>query len=508
MVEKVFSCSFIGLECKIIEVQADISNGLPSFSIVGLGDTSVQESKERVRTAIRNSGEKFPQTRKTINLAPAQIRKQGTLFDLPIAISILLAENNIPKLRIEDSIIIGELSLTGKIKRTNGALLITQYAKEQGFKKIFLPYDNFIEANFVDGIEIYPLNTLKEFIEFCRGEKEITIQKSSEISNKDKKSKDQITVSHIIGMEKAKRGFLIGAAGFHNILLNGYPGCGKTLLCRAFNSLLPEMSKNEILETTKIFSIAGLLNNSEPLITQRPFREVHHTASLAAVIGGGTNPKPGEISLSHNGVLFLDEIAEFQRPVLEALRQPLEDKFININRINASLKFPSNFVLLATMNPCPCGYKNDKNIHCICTETQIRNYQKALSGPIIDRFDLFIEVSRIQMDKIFTEDISQNNEHILSVNKINKAVEIQKNRFRNKELKRNSDMTLNEIKIHSNMEKSATKLLNEASKKFFLSNRGYLKTIKIARTIADLEESEKILPSHIAEAIQYRKIDT
>lgn len=506
MVGKVFSCSFIGLECKIIEVQADISNGLPSFSIVGLGDVSVQESKERVRASIRNSGEKFPQTRKTINLAPAQIKKQGTLFDLPIAISILLADDQIPYDKIQNSIIIGELSLTGKIKRINGALLITQYAKEQGFKKIFLPSDNSLEASFIDDIKIYPLNTLKGFIEFCRGTKEILKQEPLKIFNK--KPKDPLTISNIIGLEKAKRGFLIGAAGFHNILLNGSPGCGKTLLCRAFQSLLPEMNKQETLEITKIFSIAGLLNNSEPLIEKRQFREVHHTASLAAVIGGGTYPKPGEISLAHNGVLFLDEIAEFSKHILEALRQPLEDKFININRINASLKFPSNFILLATMNPCPCGYKNDKNIRCICTETQIKNYQKSLSGPILDRFDLFIEVSRIQMDKIFTEENNQNTEHFLAVDKINKAIEIQKNRFKNETSKRNSEMTLNEIKKYANPEKSAMELLNEASQKLNLSNRGYIKTIKIARTIADIEESENILANHIAEAIQYRKIDT
>ncbi len=501
MVGKVFSCSFTGLQCRIIEVQADISNGLPSFSIVGLGDASVQESKERVRASIKNSEAKFPQTKKTINLAPAQVKKQGALFDLPIAVSILLADNQIPEEKIKDSIIIGELSLTGKIKRINGILAIIQHAKEKCFKKIFLPKGNAVEASFIDGIDIYPVENLKTLIEFCLKTKEIKKHPHKII----KPTQQNITLSlaNIIGLEKAKRGLLVAAAGGHNTLLYGSPGCGKTISCRAFRSLLSDMNKNEILETTKIFSITGLLNNGKPLITKRPFREVHHTASLASVIGGGTYPRPGEISLAHNGVLFLDEIAEFPKQVLEALRQPLEDKIININRINSSLRFPCNFILLATMNPCPCGYKTDKSIPCICTEIQAKNYQKRISGPLLDRFDIFIEVTKTPMEKIFTKKI-EDMQFTKKLRSVQNARKMQKQRFSNSLMNKNSDMSLKDIKKYCTPKKEGKDLLNQASKHHHFSNRGYLKILKIARTIADLEQLETIHTHHIAEAIQYR----
>jgi magnesium chelatase family protein len=503
MVGKVFSCSFSGFECRTIEVQADISQGLPAFSIVGLGDTSVQESKERVRTSIKNSGAKFPQTRKTINLAPAQIRKQGSLFDLPIATSILLADEQIHGDKIGNAIIVGELSLTGKVKRINGALPIAQYAKEQGFKKIFLPKENALEASFIEGIQIYPLENFRELIEHCLGLKTISVFPYSKIFQ-DRKKTSPLLFSNIVGLEKAKRGLLIAAAGGHNTLLYGSPGCGKTIACRAFRSLLTEMTKTEILETTKLFSITGLLNNETPLIRERSFREVHHTASLASVIGGGTRPRPGEISLAHNGVLFLDEIAEFPKKILEALRQPLEDKYININRINSSLKFPSNFVLLATMNPCPCGYKDDKKIPCICSESQIKNYQKKISGPLLDRFDLFIEVAKTSMGKIFTEKENKTLQKSY-LHSIATATKIQQKRFKNlSSINKNADMNLKEIKIYCPLSRDAKTLLNQASKNLNLSNRGYLKTIKTARTIADIGQNEEIKQEHIAEAIQFR----
>lgn len=500
MVGKVFSCSFSGLDCRTIEVQADISSGLPSFSIVGLGDASVQESKERVRTSIKNSGAKFPQTRKTINLAPAQLRKQGSIFDLPIATSILLASDQIPPEKLTDSIIIGELSLTGKVKRITGALPITQHAKDKGFKRIFLPKENVLEASFIEGIEIHPLKTFKELIEYCRGLKELKPFPHSKIHRR--KTHRSSLFANIVGLKKAKRGLLIAAAGGHNALLHGSPGCGKTVICRAFRSLLTDMSKSEILETTKIFSIAGLLNSETPIIKERSFREVHHTATLSSVIGGGAKPKPGEISLAHNGVLFLDEIAEFPKQILEALRQPLEDKHININRINASLQFPSNFILLATMNPCPCGYRNDKKIPCICSESHVKRYQKKISGPLLDRFDIFIEVAKTSMGKIFLEEEKKHNRYQDS---IHSASEIQRQRFKNHpKTNKNADMNLKEIKLTCPLTKNSKLLLDQASKNLNLSNRGYLKTIKIARTIADLEKSEQIRQHHIAEAIQFR----
>lgn len=500
MVGKVFSCSFSGLNCKTVEVQADISAGLPSFKVVGLGDISVQESKERVRTSIKNSGAKFPQTRKTINLAPAQLRKQGSHFDLPIATAVLLADNQISAQKLTNSMIIGELSLTGKVKRITGALPVTQHAKDRGFTKIFLPKDNALEASFIEGIEIYPIKTFKQLIEYAQGLKELKPIAHSKISNRRIHRPSLFT--NIVGLEKAKRGLLIAAAGGHNTLLHGSPGCGKTVICRAFRSLLTQMTKEETLEITKIFSIGGLLNSETPIIRERSFREVHHTATLASVIGGGSRPRPGEISLAHNGVLFLDEIAEFPKQILEALRQPLEDKYININRINSSLKFPSNFMLLATMNPCPCGYNGDKRIPCICSESCIKRYQKKLSGPLLDRFDIFIEVAKTPMGKIFSEDKTT---QINYQNKIHTASEMQKQRFKGTtKINKNSDMTIKEIKRTCPLSQDSKLLLNQASKNLNLSNRGYLKTIKIARTIADLDHSENIQQHHIAEAIQYR----
>jgi len=505
MAEKIYSCSFTGLLCRIIEVEADISNGMPSFSIVGLGDTSVQESKERVRLGIKNSGMQFPQTRKTINLAPAQVRKQGALFDLPIALSILIDSKQIPKEKFEHSIIVGELSLTGKVNRIAGALLITQFAKEQGFEKIFLPAENALEASFIDGIEIIPIEDLKDIIEFST-DKKIILPYKNDNEDLDQNICDFTFIDKIIGLEKAKRALAIGACGRHNILLYGSPGCGKTILCRAFKHLLPSMTKEEILETTKIYSVAGLLNADSPLVKTRPFREVHHTATTSSIIGGGNIPRPGEISLAHNGILFFDEIAEFNPTVLDSLRQPIEDKFINISRINLAIKFPSNFMFLATMNPCPCGFKSDKKIRCICTDAQISNYQKRLSGPLLDRFDIFVEVEKSNINEVLEKEsqqkISQKSSH---PSFMENAEKMQKERFSKSAISRNGDMDVDDIKKHCWLTDDAKDILNRAAEKLNLSNRGYLKVIKISRTIADMDLKEKIETPHILEALQYRR---
>lgn len=505
MAEKIYSCSFTGLLCRIIEVEADISNGMPSFSIVGLGDTSVQESKERVRLGIKNSGMQFPQTRKTINLAPAQVRKQGALFDLPIALSILIDSKQIPKEKFEHSIVVGELSLTGKVNRIAGALLITQFAKEQGFEKIFLPAENALEASFIDGIEIIPIEDLKDIIEFAT-DKKIILPYKNDNENLDQNICDFTFIDKIIGLEKAKRALAIGACGRHNILLYGSPGCGKTILCRAFKHLLPSMTKEEILETTKIYSVAGLLNADSPLVKTRPFREVHHTATTSSIIGGGNIPRPGEISLAHNGILFFDEIAEFNPTVLDSLRQPIEDKFINISRINLAIKFPSNFMFLATMNPCPCGFKSDKKIRCICTDAQISNYQKRLSGPLLDRFDIFVEVEKSNINEVLEKEsqqkIPQKTSHPAFMQN---AEKMQKERFSKSAISRNGDMDIEDIKKHCWLTDEAKDILNKAAEKLNLSNRGYLKVIKISRTIADMDLKEKIETPHILEALQYRR---
>jgi magnesium chelatase family protein len=516
MTAKIYSCSFSGLECRIIEVQADISNGLSAFSIVGMGDISVQESKERIRSSIKNSGLNYPQTKKTVNLAPAQIRKQGTLFDLPIAMSLLLASGQINNKIFEKSIVVGELSLGGDIKGVNGILPITEYAKSKGFKKIFLPKENAMEASFIEDIDIYPLDNLKAFVDFCCETKGRILQKFQhndiskfKINLSNSSSGNSHLFSQIAGHEKAKRALAIAASGRHNILFQSSPGCGKTILARAFRDLLTKMTEDEILETTKIYSIAGLIDKEAPLITNRPFREVHHTASLVSIIGGGAvNPKPGEISLAHNGVLFLDEITEFSKQVLEALRQPLEDKFINVTRSNFSVKFPCNFILIATMNPCQCGYNLDRKIKCICSEAQLNNYKKRLSGPILDRFDMFIDIEKIPINDFFGKNFDKNESYKNELlQNIKMAEFMQKQRFRDhRRIKSNSDMQLMEIRNCCSIDEESRKILTDASKNLNLSNRGYLRTLKIARTIADLEGKTNILSSHILEAIQYRQL--
>lgn len=510
MPAKIYSCSFTGLQCRIIEVQADITSGLPNFAIVGLGDVSVQESKERIRSSIKNSGMIFPPTRKTVNMAPAQLKKQGALFDLPIAVSLLVASLQVAPAPLYHSVLIGELSLDGRIRPVRGILPIVQHAKEKGFKKIFIPKTNSEEASFVSGIEIYPLTSLAELIEYCSGTK--TLQpiphRSFNSLHKEKPQHDYYLFTKIIGLEKAKRALTICAAGHHNLLMTGSPGCGKTVLARSMRALLTDMTEEEIMETTKIFSVSGLLSEENPAIVNRPFREVHHTASRASIVGGGAiNPKPGEISLSHNGILFLDEIAEFERNTLDALRQPLEDRYVNISRANFSVRFPCNFVLVGAMNPCPCGYKHDKKITCVCTDTQIKNYQKKISGPLLDRFDIFLEMEKAPIEQVLkARDLSKEELLLTAFKSIKNAEFMQKERFKNhKNIRKNSDMDIEEIRKYCTPDEDGQAILKQAISRYNLSNRGYLRILKIARTIADMEKSRQVLLPHVAEALNYRR---
>ncbi len=503
MLSFVKSMCLQGLEGIIINVEIDISSGMPCWEIVGLPDTNIKESKERVRTAIKNCGIELLSRRYIINLSPANVRKTGTILDLAIAVGILTSMKTIKCTNIEETIFIGELSLDGKLNKVNGVLPICIEAKKKGIKRVILPKENVGEASITSGIEVIGVNNLKELIDFLNGKKEI-LKEEINISNIfEEIQEDLLDYSDVKGHEMSKRALEIAAAGGHNCLMFGSAGSGKTMMAKRFPTILPDLSFEEALEITKIHSVAGILKNQN-LISKRPFRAPHHKITETALIGGGRIPKPGEVSLAHLGVLFLDELLEFDKKTLEILRIPMEDKQINITRLEAVVSYPCNFTTIASMNPCPCGYYGSKIKECTCTENQRQNYRAKLSGPLIDRFDLQVQVSSIDYSKLREKNI----ENSITIKKrVNKAREIQSNRYKNERIYSNSELTAKMLEKYCFLDKQIFKVLQEYLELYKLSNRAYSKILKVARTIADLAGEEKISLEHILEAMQYRILD-
>jgi len=501
MVARVMTVAPIGFDGFIVEVESDATKALPSLQIVGLGNKAIDEAKERVRSAITNSLLEFPKKRITINLAPAELPKDGAHYDLPIALSILCVSGQIQQKELDNAVFAGELALNGNLRSIKGAINITQKAKESGYKSIYLPIQNIEQASLIEGIEIFGIKSLKQLFLHLKQEAIISPQSSIKLNDSVSYNPSPPFLDDIKGQEQAKRALIIAAAGHHNILLSGTPGAGKTMLAKALSNLLPDLSIEEQIEATKIHSFAGKISGE--IIRHRPFRSPHHTASIISIVGGGNHPKPGEISLAHTGVLFLDELPEYPRSTLEALRQPLEDKKIDVSRANAHVTYPANFMLIATMNPCPCGFFGDTTKECTCTSSQIIAYQKRLSGPLLDRIDLIIHVSRVPNESLLNTDTLSNSQHVSAMQSINNAIFIQNKRYFSSIIN-NSSLTNRDLKRYAPLSSDVSVLLLKAADRLKLSARAYFKVIKVARTIADLDNKVDISIDHISEALQYR----
>jgi magnesium chelatase family protein len=501
MLSRVFSCAVVGLEGTIIEVEVDTVLGLPGTDIVGLPDAAVQESRQRVQAAIKNAGLPYPRQRLVVNLAPATVRKEGPAYDLPIALGVLIMNGLVPQSAVDGALVVGELSLDGSVRHARGVLPMAAVAREQGFQRILVPVGDAPEAALIPGLEVIPVESLSDLYHHLIGDVIITPHPSVEVNALDEIAGTDFC--EIKGQEHVKRALEVAASGSHNLLMTGPPGGGKTLLARALPTILPRMTIDEALDVTRIYSVADLLPPGMPLIRSRPFRSPHHTISHAGLVGGGNNPHPGEISLAHRGVLFLDELPEFGMRVLEVLRQPIEDKVVTISRAQGSLTFPANFQLVSAMNPCPCGYYGDPQKPCTCSSSTVTKYQKRISGPLLDRVDIHLQVPRVDYDKLTSVRLGEPSAKVRE--RVEAARDRQRTRFAQVSgVSSNADMRPGEVRKFCELDGAGTNLMKTAMVQLQLSARAYHRVLKLARTIADLAACDRIGPQHLAEALQYR----